>query len=86
VREDTAEGDGGADQSIQLFVATDGELEMARRNTLDLEVLGGVLWQGARLAEAVAEEQGVCKAIGRFVGVAAGRKEDLRRPVQAPRR
>lgn len=41
--QDTTEGDGGADESVELFVTTDGELEVAGRNTLDLEVLGGVL-------------------------------------------
>ncbi len=46
MREDTSKGDGGADQGIQLFVAADGELEMARRDTLDLEVLRSILWGG----------------------------------------
>jgi hypothetical protein len=50
VRKDTSEGDGGADQGIQLFVAADGQLEMARRDALDLEVLGGVLWQERRVS------------------------------------
>lgn len=40
--QDTAERDGGADQSIKLLVAADSKLEVARGDTLDLEILGGV--------------------------------------------
>jgi hypothetical protein len=43
VRQHTTEGDRGADQSVELLVTADGELEMAGGDTLDLEVLGGVL-------------------------------------------
>lgn len=43
VRQDTAKGNGGADQGVELFVTTDGELQMSGRDTLDLEVFGGVL-------------------------------------------
>ena len=43
VRKDTSEGDGGADQGVQLFIATDGKLEMAGGDALDLEVLRRVL-------------------------------------------
>lgn len=41
----TTKGDGGSDQGIQLLVTTDGELQMAGCDALDLEVLGGVLWK-----------------------------------------
>lgn len=44
VRQYASEGDGGADQGVQLLVAADGELQVAGRDALDLEVLGGVLW------------------------------------------
>lgn len=50
MREDTSEGDGGADQGIQFFVTADGELEMAGRDTLDLEVLCGVLRREHRVS------------------------------------
>ena len=43
VGQDTTEGDGGADEGVELLVTADGELEMTRRDTLDLEILGGVL-------------------------------------------
>jgi hypothetical protein len=44
VRQDTTKGDGGADEGIELFVTSDGQLEMARGDALDLEILGCVLW------------------------------------------
>ena len=40
--QDTAEGDGGSDQSVELLVAANGELKMTGRDTLDFEILGGV--------------------------------------------
>jgi hypothetical protein len=43
VRQDTSKGDGGADEGIELFVTSDGQLKMARGDTLDLEILGCVL-------------------------------------------
>jgi hypothetical protein len=42
VRENTAKGDGGTDEGVQLFITTDGELKMPRSDTLDFEILGGV--------------------------------------------
>ena len=42
VGDDTTTGDGGLDKGVELLVTTDGELEMAGRDTLDLEVLAGV--------------------------------------------
>ena len=42
VGDDTTTGDGGLDEGVELLVTTDGELEMAGRDTLDLEVLAGV--------------------------------------------
>ena len=47
VGQDAAEGDGGADEGVELLVAADGELQVAGRDALDLEILGGVL-RGAR--------------------------------------
>lgn len=41
--QDTSEGDCGADQGVELLVTTDGKLQVAGGDTLDLEVLGGVL-------------------------------------------
>lgn len=41
----TTEGNRGLDESIQLFVTADGELQMAGRDTLDLEIFGSVSGQ-----------------------------------------
>lgn len=40
--QDTTERDGCADKGIQFFVSSDGELQMARCDSLDFEVLGCV--------------------------------------------
>lgn len=42
MREYTAESDCGANQGIEFFVATNGELQMTWRNALDLKILGRV--------------------------------------------
>jgi len=42
VWQDTTKGDGGTDQSVELLVTTDGELQVAGSDTLDLEILGSV--------------------------------------------
>ena len=42
VRDDTAAGDRRLDQRVELLVTADGELQVARGDALDLEVLGGV--------------------------------------------
>ena len=42
VRDDTAARDGGLDQRVELLVTTDGELQVARRDALDAQVLGRV--------------------------------------------
>lgn len=44
MRKNTTESDGGTDQRIEFFVATDSELQVAWRDTLDLEILGSILW------------------------------------------
>jgi hypothetical protein len=41
--EDTSEGYCSSNESIEFFVSADGELEVARGNTLDFEILGSVL-------------------------------------------
>jgi hypothetical protein len=43
--QNTTEGDGRADESVQFLVTTNGELQVARGDTLDLEILGGVAGQ-----------------------------------------
>lgn len=56
--QDTAERDGGADQGIQLFVAADGQLQVAGGDTLDLEVLGGVTGEFEDFGSQVFEDGG----------------------------
>ena len=51
VRQHTTEGDGGANEGIEFLVAADSELEVARSDALDLEVLGGVLIGGGLATE-----------------------------------
>ena len=41
-RKHTTKGDGGTDQSVELLVTTDGELQVTGRDALDLEILCGV--------------------------------------------
>ena len=42
VRDHATAGDGRLDEGVQLLVTTDGELQVARRDTLDAQVLGRV--------------------------------------------
>lgn len=44
----TTESNSGANQGVELLVTTDGELQVARGDTLDLQVLGGVLRRVSR--------------------------------------
>ena len=43
MREDTTKGDRGADERVEFFVSADRELQVAGGDTLDFEILGGVL-------------------------------------------
>ena len=56
--QDTTEGDGGADEGVQLFITTDGQLQVTRGDTLDLEVLGGVTGQLQNFGSQVLENGG----------------------------
>ncbi len=42
VRQHTTEGDGGTDEGVELLITTNGQLQMAGSDTLDLEILGRV--------------------------------------------
>jgi hypothetical protein len=41
--QDTSESDCGTDKGIEFFVSADRELQVARCNALDFEILGSVL-------------------------------------------
>lgn len=56
--QDTTEGDGCADESVQFFITTDGKLEVARRDTLDLEILGGITRQFENFGSQVLKNSG----------------------------
>lgn len=42
MRQNTSESNGSADECVEFLVTSDGELEMAWRDALDLQVLGSV--------------------------------------------
>jgi hypothetical protein len=54
----TTESNGGADQCVQLFVASDGELQMSRSDTLDFEILRGITSQFKNFGSEVFEDGG----------------------------
>jgi hypothetical protein len=41
--QNTSKGNGGADQGVEFFVSANGQLQVARGNALDFEVLCGIL-------------------------------------------
>lgn len=51
VRNDTTAGDRCLDQTVQLFVSADGKLQVTGRDTLHLQILGGVAGQLEHLRE-----------------------------------
>ena len=58
VGDDTAARNGGLDQGVELLVTTDGELQVARRDTLDAKVLRGVAGQLEHLGGQVLQDGG----------------------------
>jgi hypothetical protein len=58
MRQDTAEGDCGSNEGVEFFVAADGQLQVARGDSLDLEVLGRVAGQFEDLGGEVFEHRG----------------------------
>ena len=45
MRQDTAKSDCRADQRVEFLIAADGELQVARRDALDFQILGCVAGQ-----------------------------------------
>ena len=58
MRQHASEGDGRADQRVELLVAADGQLQVAGRNALDLQVLGRVAGQLEHFGGQVLEDGG----------------------------
>lgn len=57
VGDDTSAGDGGLDERIELLVSADGELQVARCDTLYLEVLARVPGQLEHLRGQVLQDR-----------------------------
>ena len=58
VGDDSTTSDGGLDQSVQLLVSPDGELEMSGGDSLHLQVLTGVAGQLEDLSREVLQDGG----------------------------
>lgn len=56
VRDHTTTGDGGLDQSIELFVTSDGELQVSWGYSLHLKILGSVTCQLKNLSSEVLKD------------------------------
>lgn len=67
VRNDTTTSDGGLDQAVEFFVSANSELEMARCDTFDFQILGSVTSQLENLKKDEGKlEQCICRN-GHFV-------------------
>ena len=64
VGDDSTASDGGLDQSIQLLVSPDGELEMSGGDSLHLQVLTGVTGQLEDLSREVLQDGGAVDGSG----------------------
>ena len=64
VGDDSTASDGGLDQSVQLLVSPDGELEMSGGDSLHLQVLTGVTGQLEDLSSEVLQDGGAVDGSG----------------------
>jgi len=58
VRDDAASGNGRLDEGVQLFVSSDGELQVTGSDTLHLQIFGSVACQLKNLSCQVLEDGG----------------------------
>ena len=58
VRDHTAASNGGLDQSVELFVTADSQLQVTGSDALDLEVLRGIARQFKDFSGQVLEDRG----------------------------
>ena len=58
MRQYTTKSDRCADEGVQFFVSSDGELQMARRDTLDFQIFRGVAGQFEDFCGEVFEDSG----------------------------
>lgn len=56
VRDHAAASDGGLDEGVELFVTTDGELQVARSDALHLQVLARITRKLEHLSGEVLED------------------------------
>ena len=56
VGDHTTTGDGGVNELIKLLITTNGKLQVARRDTLEVEILGGVAGKLEHLSREVLED------------------------------
>lgn len=56
VRDDTTTGNSGLDQSVKLFITSDGEEQVSWSDSLDLQVLRGVTCKLKDLSSEVLED------------------------------
>ena len=58
MRQNTSKSDSGANECVEFLVASDGKLKMARCNTLDLEIFGGVSCEFENFSGQIFEDGG----------------------------
>lgn len=73
-------GDGGLDQGVQLLVTSDGQLQVPRCDSLDLQVLGSVASELENLGRQVLEDGcavDCCSSADSAVGVDSALQESV---------
>lgn len=76
----TTTGDGCLDERVQLFISTDSQLQMARSDTLHLEILRGIASQLKYLGGEILEDGGAVHC-GRGTDAPMARRPVLEVPV-----
>lgn len=56
VRDDTTTGNGSLDQGVQFFVTPNCQLQVTRRDTLDLQILAGISGQLQDLSSQILQD------------------------------
>ena len=59
--QNSSEGDGRANKGVELLITTDGELKMSRCDTLNLEILCGILQKV--LVDVIRQERQGCDSL-----------------------
>ena len=73
MRQDTTKGNGGADERVEFLITANGELQVTRRDALDVEILCGIAGQFEHLGRQILEHSGeVDGRLGADAGLVAG--------------